>query len=244
VTKCFVISLIMGSVFLFNGHAQSSADTSFLQKSIQNTIQLYRQFLGKEAGLYNGPEYESYPFRFQTGQPFFSVDSFVVGNLQYDGLDYFNVFLKYDLVRDELILRNHDGFNKINLIKDRVNYFEILDHRFVRITPDSSIKSNPPQGFYDLLHNGSVQFLAKRTKTVQQTIPGLVIEYHILSKDHFYLFKDGVYHKVRNKKTLLEYLKDKRANVQQFIRANNIRFKKNFEPAAILVLAHYDQTTK
>ena len=224
--------------------AQSSSDTLFRQKAVQSLISIYHQFLGNQAGLYNGPEYEPYPMRFKEGQPYFEADSFSLGSVRYDGLDYSKVFMKYDLVRDELLILNHDGFNKINLIKDKVVEFSLFNHRFINIIPDSSTQSSFTPGFYDLLHDGKLRLLAKRAKDVQQTISSLSVDYYVRSSTIFFLLKNGVYHLVRNKKSLLEHLKDKRSGLQQFIKANNIKFKKNFEVAAIKVLDYYDQTIK
>lgn len=66
------------------------------------------------------------------------------------------------------------------------------------------------------------------------------IERTVFSKNFYYIRKNGVFHPVRNKKLLLDILKDRKTETQQFIKKNKLRFKQ-FEKDVLQTIAYYDQ---
>ena len=245
-TTCFRILLVLELAFclVMTGRTQNSSDTSFRQKAISNLIGFYREAVGRQAGLYNAPEFDPYIIPFSKGHPYFQSNALANGTVTYEGIVYPDVPLLYDLVRDELVLLRHDDVRRLNLIKERVECFSIHGHSFVQLFSDTTMKSAPTPGFYDLLFDGAVDLLARRTKNLQQYTEGLSLENKVFAKDHYYVVKDKTYYNVRNKKTLLAVLKDKKSAIQQYIRTNKIQFRHNFEKAAVAIVAYYDQTTK
>jgi hypothetical protein len=67
--------------------------------------------------LYNGYNFYDYaPNYFESGDAFFLDKNWISGNVNYGGTIYNQVPLKYDLIKDELIVQHFDKLSSINLI--------------------------------------------------------------------------------------------------------------------------------
>lgn len=219
---------------------QSISDTSFRGKSLSNIIQFYYSAIGLQAHLYNGPLYEPYVRLFSEGHQFLKIDTFHKERVFYDGLQYFNVPLLYDIIRDEVITLYPKDNYYISLIREKLDSFSFLDHSFIKIK-DADGVAVPPPGFYDqLFFSPSISFLAKRKKYIQEVSGRSTIDIKVYEKTNYYIKKDNVYHMVRNKNSVMALLKDKKTAMQHYIKENKLRFK-NFEADVMQTLRYYNQ---
>ena len=69
---------------------------------------------------------------------FLKSDSFEIGTLNYDGNLYFEIPLKYDILRDILVLNPTEGsaVTAISLNQDKVDSFLIFNKNFVKINQE------------------------------------------------------------------------------------------------------------
>lgn len=224
--------------------AQSSVqDSSFRSAAIQNMVDLYHKTTGSASNLYNGPQYESYYPGFEkTSHQFFLFNDFTPGSVLYDGVLYKDVPLMYDLVRDELVLRHLNNSSWITLVKEKIESFTLQDHHFRRLKRDN--KLNLPEGFYSELYVGNIMLLGRYQKIREEYIDQRTVFSKAISRTHYYVIKDGKTLPVKNKKTLLNVLEDKKSYLSQFIKQNDLSFKKNLETAMVQTVKHYDQSTR
>lgn len=227
----------------YTGLAQQTPDSSFREAAIKNLIRFYDTTIGKQSHLYNGPLYEPYPRPFTEGHQFFLEDFFRIGSVFYDGLKYDSIPLKYDLIRDELLLEHYNQVFAVNLLKEKVEAFSFSQHSFIKIIGDKKINF-PGDGFYDQLYSSpAIQFLAKRKKFIQETPRTITFERETYQRTYYYILKDGRYYDIKNKKSLMNLLRDKKKEMQQFIKNNSLRFKENFEEDVKQAIRYYDQLT-
>ena len=239
---CLVLAFFV-VVASFRGSAQQVADTSFRQAAVQNLIQFYYVSIDNQAHLYNGPLYDAYPQPFTEGHPYFLADSFYTGSVSYDGLEYVDVPLKYDLIRDELVMLHFRSGSQINLIKEKIDSFSITGHSFIKIEQDSSSINFPGTSFYDQLYSSpAIKYLVKREKNIQEMTERNSIETKVYARTDYYILKNGRYHTVKNKNSLLNVLRDKKNQLQEFIKKNGFRFKANFEAEVLRVVQYYDHS--
>jgi hypothetical protein len=229
-------------ICIFSQHATAqNADDTTLRKNALNAINAYYQTLGEESPLYNGSEYLEYAYTLQEGHPFFLSTNFVNGNVNLDGMIFLDVPMLYDIIKDQLIIQDFQKVYKINLPADRVQQFSLLGHLFMRLTRDSigQIKT----GFYDRLYNGKTSLFAKREKKILEKYSNVQISKVVISQNIYYIKKDGIYRAVKNKSSMLAVLKNKKKDVQQYLKTNNIKFKQEPERAMIMAVKYYDQLT-
>jgi hypothetical protein len=225
----------------FTANAQTVLpDTSFVQQAVAGAVESYSKTVGMQAHLYTGPEYFALSKPHVEGHQFFSEKSFARGAVLYDGVWVEDVPLLYDVVLDEVItIHSNTGFSQM-LVKEQVKAFKVFNHSFVHIKSDSLQGATLQPGFYDVLYNGKVQLVAKRKKSLQEraSVNGMEGRYDIV--DRFYLRKDGAYHQVSNKRSVLKVLQEEKKVLSKFARANKLKFKKERESAIIQIAQHYD----
>jgi len=224
--------------FAFSALAQQQTDTSFRNQAVNHLIQLYYQAVGHQAELYTSPVYDQYLPPITEGSPYFLTDSFSLGTIAYSGLIYQQVPLLYDMVRDEVVLRNPAGFS-IALIKEKIDSFSFSGHSFIKFKKSVEADINAEE-FYEQLYSGSIKLLAKKRKSIQEIL-GTSVTRKINSRTQYFIVRDGQFLSVKNKSSLLSVLKNKRNELQQFIKNNNLRFKENVESDMAQVVAYYDQ---
>jgi len=220
--------------------AQNAGDTTLRENALQ-AINTYYRNLGEESPLYNGSEYIEYAYTLQEGHPFFQVAEFMSGNINLEGMIFRDVPMLYDIIKDQLIIQDFQKVYKINLPAERVQQFSLLGHLFVRLIRDSSQQIKT--GFYDQLYGGKTSLFAKREKKILEKYSNIQISKVVISENIYYIKKEGVYRTIRNKSSLLSVLKNKKKEVQQYLKTNDIKFKKEPERAMIMAVRYYDQLT-
>lgn len=238
-------TLFLPFIFLFKyATAQNfPADSAIRQKSIEAVIDFYHQKQGPGSNLFNGPEVDPYALNFYQSTPYFKDSSFMRGTVFYDQVEYRNVSLRYDLVRDDLILLHFDTIHQISLLKEKVDWFYLSGHHFINLNPDT-INTDLKEGYYDELFKGKVSLLMKRAKIAEEKIESGAVYLKISPKSSFYLLKDGTYFRIKNKNDLIRKLADKKAELTQYIRRNRLKFGKVPEVGMTSVVTHYNHLIK
>lgn len=220
--------------------AQDSLANSSTSAAVSNVVNLYYQFTDKQSRLYNGIGTYDYIPGIQ-GHPYFMDSAWKNGSVIYDGLSFKDVPMMYDLVKDEVVILHYNQIQKITLLTEKVQEFNLQGHHFIKVAKDSQDKESLAAGFYDRLYNDHSVVLAHRTKIIEEKVTS-VIERFITAHEHYYIQKDGhgVYHEVHSYESLLSILKDRARDIKQYLRKNKIRYRKNRENAIIKAVAYYD----
>jgi len=243
--KCTYLStvvIILCLVVSKNSFAQVvNRDSSSQQNALNNTLTLFYASIGRQAPLYNGTEYYFYDPSIKGSAYFLDVKAFTPGSVYYDGLAYTGVPMLYDLYSDKLVVLLYNHFSKYALIKQKVQNFDFLDHHFININADTlSANSVISSGFYDELYNGKSQILAKRSKNIQTSTGGQTSESYFDSKTEYFIRKKNIYYSFSGKGSLLDVLKDKKKELKQYIRANQLNFSREPEEAMVKIASYYD----
>lgn len=241
--KPFLQLIILYCAIFYNSHVlgQNRGNDSLHQPeaSITNS---FNKAMGKQAGLYNGPEFVPYGFISPTNANFKDSVTFVIGNVNYDGVLYTRVPLIYDLHQELLITRLYNGFTSYSLLNEKVDNFDMLDHHFIRFQPDDTNKIMTA-GFYDELYNNKLQVLAKRYKDLQEEHLEYAITNVFSEKDNYFLKKGNKYYSVKNSSDFLKVLNDKKIELKKYVKDNKLDFRKNREASMIMLVSYYDKIT-
>jgi hypothetical protein len=223
----------------------SDPDSLFYQKAINNAVSLYHLAAGDQSGLYNGSQYPGYPFEFKDGGHPYFIKAVTPGTILYDKLFYPQVKLLFDELADQVVFE--DSTHRIQLLKERISKFTIGGANFVRIENDSSGSAMVNTGFYQVLYGGArAVVLKKEIKKLREEIRFAdegILRY-IDVKLYYYIRKGDVYYSVGSKKTVLSVYKDRKKELQQYIKTNRLSFKKDRDNMLEKLSAYYDQLTK
>jgi hypothetical protein len=237
--NCGVRVYFFISILFFN--TLSAQDSTQSQLSTSNAIAFYNKFIGEDAHLYNGSEHALYDFRIK-GFPYFESNSLQTGFVNYDSVLYQQVNMAYDIVRDELTINRYNQNFRITLVNEKITYFSLLNHYFVRLIQDTINKSIITTGFYDRLYNGKLKLFAKRQKKIIEKVTAeegdqLWFEEH----DGYFILRNNKYFSIKDKKDLFDFFKDRKKDLKRYLRKNKIRFKDAPELAILKSVEYYDQ---
>ena len=101
-TKTFYFLLLLLNYQLLN--AQQSFDSSFADAAA-----VYTKAIGANAHLYASGEYVDYDHT-MTGNPYFASLYFTNGSIVYDDIPYNDVKIIYDILNDDIVIKNYNDF--------------------------------------------------------------------------------------------------------------------------------------
>lgn len=225
-----------------NASAQITVADSLRRLAMANAVQTYQDYITFAAPLYSGPQYVEYFRQVQRGQPFFINTDFHTGSILYDGILYNDVPLKYDELEDKLVLSDPSGTFRLCPDIDKVPYFTIGTHQFVKLIREAEGPSAPHTGFYEVLYNGSKALLFKKeSKKIVQDVTGQSkLQRFILQDIEYFIKKGNRYYSVSKQRQVLNVFKDRRPDLRQWIAKNGADFENNKENALLDLVSYYD----
>ena len=182
-----VLLFFLGLFSIYSSFSQNAHKDSLTDLQLKNVISLYDHYTNDNAPIYNGTEYLFYTFK-REGNPFFNSDNLLRGWISYQGKMYDPLSLMYDLTRNQVVILFPDSISRVVLHNQFIDSFHLAGHTFINLTqaPQQNLYNT---GFYDLLFNGQVQLLARRSKLMTETIKNDSVITVISSKDFFYIHK-------------------------------------------------------
>lgn len=212
-------------------------DSLLNTESVLNLRQIYFNEIGDNAQIYHGSEYIRNGQK-AIGFPYFESDNMLSGSIYYQGIEYPQRNLFYDLVSDEIISNNFPRNAQITLSPDKADSFSIGTRVFIHLY---SNKSNglPRDGYYEQLYSGDPGVLAKREKKLVSGTGSDEAKY--IQYNHYYIKLKNVFYEIEGKNTLLDLLNDKQDELKKYIRTNKLNFKKNLESSVVLSTIYYSQ---
>lgn len=217
-------------------------DTSFGLAARNQALTTYERTLYEQAHIYEGNEYIPHDYRIKI-HPFYRTDSLQTGTILYNGVQYSGVQMLYDIVRDELAIQPPGGGYRLRVRNDYVAAFSLGAYPFSRIVGDSA--TGLPTGFYEVLYNGRTKALSHRVKTIHEDISSGTYRAEYVPKDRFYILKEGSYHEVKSKRSLLNLFPDQAKNLRKYIRVNKLKFTDDQREAAVTrVTKRYEELTQ
>jgi len=200
----------------------------------------YMNTVSNHAALFSGNRQQPHTVR-TLNHPYFQDDDFVSGRLSYGGVVYPEVWLRWDLYRDELMVLSPVNYI-IVLQSEHVDFAEIHGYRFFYLRPDG-LPGCPPAGNYILLYSGDHLLVKKITNELHQK-DDKNFEYHFILSTIFFLQKGGEYHKIKNRRTLLKALDTHRKELKHFIRVGGLKYQHDAETMSLEVVKEHEKLSR
>lgn len=214
--------------------AQHQKDTAMVSASVVNMKLKYSQALKGQMQLYDGSDYIE-PVQLKEEHPYFFDEDWIMGTIQYNNGLFENVPLLYNIYTDKVIAEHFYAASMIQLVSEKIDYFILDGHKFVHLQA-------PPitRGFYELLSDGKVKFYIRHRKEFQETISAGEIQRDFKEKRDYYIFKDGTYHPVKTKKSVLKVFSDHQKEINQYIRSSRLSFRQGRDSAIKQIVDFYN----
>jgi hypothetical protein len=216
-------SLVLTFILLAALHCTLKAQNPD-ENIITELNELVAESYGPDQHLVNGIEYINLHIR-STGHKFLDEDDFYEGRVVIDKKGYKDVFLKYDIFNQHVILliEHPLGGNKQIILNNlRIDEFEINGRIFHKYT-------FPATGtiFYQVIGNDEMACLYRFKK---QEIPRAIdqnnlSEFTDVQKKSF-LYWQSELHAFRSNRSFIQIFPDHQAQIKSFIRQNKFQVKK------------------
>jgi hypothetical protein len=221
--------------------AQENFDDSSLVSKLHDTRRAYDRERGNQLAVFNGIQHYPYAPTIE-GIAYFQADEWKRGSVVFSDILYEDIFMKYDLVTDQLIVTpNYDGGLFMSLFSPRVKEFTFDGNRFVRLTREST-NGELSDGFYQVLSTGKVTAVAKTQKFIEEKVDITGISRWFEIKTRYYMLKDGKYKIIRSKNDLTNLLKEHRKEVNQALSNLKLRYRKNAQQNIVAATNAYNQS--
>jgi hypothetical protein len=217
-------------------------DSTLVAVATRSLGQQYAAGVGYESGLYNGPLYTDYVPPGTQGHRFFGPAAPQPASLTYAGHAYEGVPLRYDLLRDQLVLTASTGNQEMTLVPELVSGFVLDGHVFTHVSVDSSAGSPVRAGFYEVLVAGPVRLLAAHHKALQKRSSAGRVESEITASNAYFVEKNGQYYAVEKAGALLGLFPEHKAALRQYSRTNHLSFRPDARAEALAALVRYEAT--
>ncbi|WCT12095.1 hypothetical protein [Mucilaginibacter jinjuensis] len=243
--KPIISALALGLLPLFfmtSSYAQKASADSTASSYVESYIvSNYNKAVGEQSRLYNGIEYTAYSPLIKSNANFHDLKDLVAGTVMFDGYTFTKVPMLYDLNKDLLVVQLYNKVSNYILASDRVSSFDIDGQHFVYISADTVNNKTFSSGFYGQFYSGKTEATARYSKSIQNLTSGNDIEtYFTTTKKQFYIKRGADYEAVSSEGDILKLLKDHKKELQQYIKANDLNFKKAPEKSIAAITSYYD----
>ena len=202
--------------------------------------QLYLKTFDPDLALKHGKQY-GYFYPHSEGKHFLNDPE---GSLRYDGANYKNVDIYYDMYNQLLLVRNYQAGGRQYLIlkQERVESFNLGGNQYYKfeVLPDTLMKA----GYYRLaFERGDTQLLVKQQRELDENRsrqPGTARSSFVVADIHYLIRPSGVVI-IKNKKELLQLFQNP-DEIEHFLKADKIRVKPKeatFTEQIVLLLEKY-----
>ncbi|MBN1180739.1 MAG: hypothetical protein JXB49_00530 [Bacteroidales bacterium] len=174
--------------------------------------------------------------------PFFIDDKWTEGDIVYQNKKYQVEGLKYDILKDCIVLF-HTYQNKVIPIKLNPIFtreFDIYSKHFRYLDKDNDFFYKP--GYYQVLYDGNTKFYTKWEKVLKISDENRKMEARIIKTSYIYIGEK--YCKVKGKRVILKLMGDQRKEMKSFMKMNDIYYNFDMEKSIYSILEHYDNISK
>lgn len=220
-----------------------NTDTLARDNAIAAAKLQYQKTIAGNSQLFNGVEYfDPLNSKKQIGHPYYSSDDWEEGFVHYDGQLYEHIFLRYNILEDNIVIDHIQSHATIKLIVEKIKYFGINNHTFIWLEsdPDHVIT----KGFYDLLYTNKSKVIARRYKATIENAGEKVMEATFVNKTKLFLFKDEKYYSITKKNSVLQAFGEYKPQIKKFLSGSKISFRSDPEAALIAIAGYYDNLKK
>jgi hypothetical protein len=219
---------------------QAASDSSLISDAAAYVRKMYDHKRNNELPIYNGLRHQLYSASLE-GIPYFESLDWFTGSVVYDDVLYDSIILRYDQVKDEVIVaQDRSTAVFISLYSPRVKGFSFNGIKFIRIS-DTTGYSSLRSGFYQQLVKGKATVLTRNAKTIDEKIDGTTLTYVVKNNVRYYIRKDDQYHLIKNQGDLLDVLKDHRKEIQKFLSDSELKYRREPKQTIIAVTEFYNQ---
>lgn len=182
------------------------------------------------SGVFRGVRYTNEYRAINEKHQFFESGDFKKGSVNYNGQDYFELLLRYDVYLDNLLVVNDALANRPMMVFDKegITKFTIDGHSFEYLSPKFSDEVG--SGFFEvLLKNESLTLYKKHRKKIFKRTDAQNLYYEFKDRYSYVLHSGGTYYPFKKIKELNSIFPQYRKDIKPIIKRHSPLKKSNFD---------------
>ncbi|WP_289664644.1 hypothetical protein [Flavobacterium panacagri] len=192
-------------------------------------------------GICNGAAYKDIYTTIDDNSMYYVANNFTKGSVNYDGQTYYDVNLKYNTYKDELILSPHgeSKYSTISLIQDKTSSFILNGKNFVNLNKKISTLPQLTTGYYEVtvLRDGFNFYIKHFKKLENKTVDTKIYSNFIESNSYFVFYKENFYTS-NSKSEILKIFPNQKKQINDFYAMNREIRKSDNDQFMINLLKH------
>jgi len=225
-------------LFLFGGMMLRAQEQKPTNTAFGNDMQNYLTKTNVYAALYSGKTATPYDTRF-TNHPYYESSNYISGILDYNGVLYHDVLMRFDLFRNEITVISPDKSYDIVLDNDKFNYAVVNGSAIMLSVSEKELTKQ----LLVLLHNGIYPVVRKYVVNVELSQKDRIFYNTFLIQRKYDIYINDVPRTVKNKNSVLKLFPDKRKELNEFAKQHNLNFKNQIEQSFVALVTHYENLT-
>tara|TARA_R110001592_G_scaffold162264_11_gene395390 strand:+ start:561 stop:1256 length:696 start_codon:yes stop_codon:yes gene_type:complete len=212
--KFFLLLIVLTSTPFF---AQDNSEIKNLYKTFDSIVGI------KNTDLSYGKTYtEKYRFS-EDSHPYFVKNEFTKGTVTYQNQTFYDVYVKYNLVEDELIVNLPSDFENRSFVLEKLllENFSLQNSLFINDTE---------YGLLELLFTSeNISLYKKNTKSKRKQLNKTFLYYKFID-EHFYLLKkDTIMYPIKTKRDFSKLFPNQKKEISAFYKSNKTLKESNLD---------------
>lgn len=206
-----------------------------IHSQTSNTASLYNWFdrtVGKQnLELYNAPRHVNLYKTLDKSHSYYFSNNYSKGDLNYQGQDYYNLDLKYDINNDIIVLKATGEYDYLgmSLIKEKTAWFILNNKKFININFNNPACPAYMTGYYQKIifsKNNTLYIKHHKSKTKVIDTKTISDGTNQNSSDEFkekneYILKyKDAYYKISSKSDVIEIFPEHKSKIKRYYNSN------------------------
>ena len=190
-------------------------------------------FVGKIEKQYQQSRYHDNPY-------FGDKYDVIKGDISYNGIVYKNVPMRYDMLKQQVIVSSPTNNQLVVPEQQRVDWFTMYDQRYVHAAEDSTLYAAQ---LLDGSTNGLILQQISGKHVSGELIEGSHYSYTLSTSEHFSLrMLDGTVHNVKNAKDIIRLFPEQKQQIKSYVKQQHLSFTRDDRAASLTALVSYITT--
>ena len=202
---------------------------------------------GVETLVYTGKEEIQYQYPNLRGHPYLDDVEYREGELMYDGRLYLGVRLRLNTHTDQLSIISPANYGII-VSSELVEYVRLPAYTilYMRQSPGNEVKVGNalPEGYYACIAMEKYPVFRREVCFPERKIEAHKVEWSFKLQSRLYIYKDGIYHSVGSKGSVLKLFKDKKGELNRYAKQERLNFRSNRVNAVVALVRYYESITE
>lgn len=209
----------------------------------EGNIRSYLNAANNYALIYTGKEEPRYKVKI-LNHPYLDTEEFREGALQLDGKLYLDVMMRLNQDLEELVVLSPNRSFSVLVPKEQLDY-AVIDSLFIIYhKPVSADGKILPEGYYIRMYDGKCQVWKRKTSFLNTRINDMSLEYFFENSTKMYVYKEGIYHPVSNKRSVFKLFVSKKKELKKIVKQSGLNYRENPEKALVVIAKYYDELSK